>query len=180
MANRGANTAEIAIRGIRMGDLPELTGRRRWPGDDANATISTGYKWARPKSYLVGAGRSGRRWGHTLLARSDAHDDDGAPIHPGCSIMEFGSFMEFPPVASGDQSAAFDQALAEVETAERVGLDAVWLAELHGAPERSVMSAPMMVAATPETFPKIGALGLPIFVAVRQGPFSKLAVHIRA
>ena len=60
--------------------------------------------------------------------------------------MEFGSFMEFPPVAAGGASAAFDQALAEVETAERVGLDAVWLAELHGAPERSVMSAPMMVA----------------------------------
>jgi len=209
--------------------------------------------------------------------------------------MEFGSFMEFPPVAGGGESAAFDQALAEVETAERVGLDAVWLAELHGAPERSVMSAPMMVAsaiaartttikiglavqvlplshplrlaeeaatidqishgrliygigrsgvvrtyedygisyaesrerfaetleilklawtepafsyqgkyhsfshvaatpkpwqkpypelrmaaATPETFPQIGALGLPIFVAVRQGPFSQLAESIKS
>src|SRR2546423_11269710 len=63
--------------------------------------------------------------------------------------MEFGSFMEFPPLTglgAGAESAAFDQALAEVEMAERVGLDAVWLAELHGAPERSVMSAPMMVA----------------------------------
>src|SRR6266853_6751135 len=64
--------------------------------------------------------------------------------------MEFGSFMEFPPIsaqgaASGD-SAAFDRALEEVETAERVGLDAIWLAELHGAPERSVLSAPMIVA----------------------------------
>src|SRR5438128_4051243 len=213
--------------------------------------------------------------------------------------MEFGSFMEFPPInalgtAKGD-SAAFDRALDEVETAERVGLDAIWLAELHGAPERSVLSAPMMVAsaiaartstikigiavqvlplshplrlaeeaatidqishgrliygigrsgvvrtyedygisyaesrerfaetldilrqawtepafshdgkyysfnnvsvtpkpfqkpypelrmaaATPETFPQIGRLGLPIFVAVRQGPFSQLAEHIKA
>ena len=209
--------------------------------------------------------------------------------------MEFGSFMEFPPVASGRDSAAFDQALAEVEAAERVGLDAVWLAELHGAPERSVLSSPMMAAAaiaartstikigiavqvlplshplrlaeeaatidqishgrliygigrsgvvrtyedygisyaesrdrfaetleilkqawtqpqfsyegqyysfhnvavtpkpyqkpypelrmaaaTPETFPQIGKLGLPIFVAVRQGPFVQLAEHIKA
>ncbi len=209
--------------------------------------------------------------------------------------MEFGSFMEFPPLADGRESAAFDRALGEVVTAERVGLDAVWLAELHGAPERSVMSAPMMVAsaiagatskikiglavqvlplshplrlaeeaatvdqishgrliygigrsgvvrtyedygidygesrerfaetleilklawtqpgfsyhgkyhsfdnitlspqpyqkpypelrmaaATPETFPQIGRLGLPIFVAVRQGPFVQLAEHIRA
>ncbi len=59
--------------------------------------------------------------------------------------MEFGSFMEFPPLAGSD-SAAFDQALAECEAAEAAGLDAVWLADLHGAPERSVLSAPMMVA----------------------------------
>ena len=37
-----------------------------------------------------------------------------------------------------------------------------------------------MAAATPETFPQIGALGLPIFVAVRQGPFSQLAEHIKS
>src|SRR5262249_55811552 len=60
--------------------------------------------------------------------------------------MEFGSFMEFPPVGDGRDVAAFDQALAEIEAAEEYGLDAVWLAELHGAPERSVISAPMMVA----------------------------------
>jgi alkanesulfonate monooxygenase SsuD/methylene tetrahydromethanopterin reductase-like flavin-dependent oxidoreductase (luciferase family) len=59
--------------------------------------------------------------------------------------MEFGTFMEFPPVAGGE-SAAFDEALAEVQAAEQWGLDAIWLAELHGAPERSVLSAPMMVA----------------------------------
>ena len=209
--------------------------------------------------------------------------------------MEFGSFMEFPPLAAGGDGAAFDQALAECEAAEEVGLDAVWLAELHGAPERSVLSAPMMAAAaiaartaklkigiavqvlplshplrlaeeaatidqlshgrliygigrsgvvrtyedygvdygesrerfaetleilqlawtrpsfsfegkyhsfhnvavtpkpyqkpypelrmaaaTPETFPQIGRLGLPIFVAVRQGPFTQLADSIKA
>ena len=60
--------------------------------------------------------------------------------------MEFGSFMEFPPVGNGGDSAAFDQALAEVVAAEQYGLDAVWLAELHGAPERSVLSSPMMLA----------------------------------
>jgi alkanesulfonate monooxygenase SsuD/methylene tetrahydromethanopterin reductase-like flavin-dependent oxidoreductase (luciferase family) len=209
--------------------------------------------------------------------------------------MEFGSFMEFPPVSEGDKAAAFDQAMGEVEAAERHGLDAVWLAELHGAPERSVLSSPMMMAsaiaartstikigiavqvlplshplrlaeeaatvdqishgrliygigrsgvvrtyedygisyaesrerfaetldilrqawtepafshegkyytfqnvsvtpkpyqkpypelrmaaATPETFPQIGRLGLPIFVAVRQGPFGQLAERIKS
>ena len=209
--------------------------------------------------------------------------------------MEFGSFMEFPSIAGSADYRAFDQALTEVEEAERVGLDAIWLAELHGAPERSVLSAPMtvaaaiaartstikigiavqvlplshplrlaeeaatidqlsngrliygigrsgvvrtyedygisyaesrerfaealeilkgvwtqpsfsyegkytsfknvtitprpvqkpypemrMAAATAETFPQIGTLGLPIFVAVRQGPFSQLANSIKA
>ncbi len=60
--------------------------------------------------------------------------------------MEFGTFMEFPPVAEGREAAAFDRALAEVAVAEEAGLDAIWLAELHGAPERSVLAAPMTVA----------------------------------
>jgi alkanesulfonate monooxygenase SsuD/methylene tetrahydromethanopterin reductase-like flavin-dependent oxidoreductase (luciferase family) len=209
--------------------------------------------------------------------------------------MEFGIFQEFPPVADGNESAAFEQGLAEVEAAEELGLDAIWLAELHGAPERSVLASPMMVAsaiaartsririgiavqvlplshplrlaeeaatvdqvshgrliygigrsgvvrtyedygisyaesrerfaetldvlklawtqerfsyqgkyhsfqdialtpkpvqkpwpemrmaaATPETFPAIGRMGFPVFVAVRQGPFSQLAEHIKA
>jgi alkanesulfonate monooxygenase SsuD/methylene tetrahydromethanopterin reductase-like flavin-dependent oxidoreductase (luciferase family) len=209
--------------------------------------------------------------------------------------MEFGTFMEFPPVAGGGDSAAFDAALGEVQAAEEWGLDAIWLAELHGAPERSVLSAPMMVAsavagatsrvkigiavqvlplshplrlaeeaatvdqisqgrliygigrsgvvrtyeeygisyaesrerfaetleilrlawiqprfsyqgkyhsfdnvalsprpyqkpypelrmagATPETFPAIGRLGVPVFVAVRQGPFNQLVPYIEA
>jgi alkanesulfonate monooxygenase SsuD/methylene tetrahydromethanopterin reductase-like flavin-dependent oxidoreductase (luciferase family) len=231
----------------------------------------------------------------TWLVRRRARLDDAAALAWRSAAMEFGSFMEFPPVADGRESAAFDRALEEVVTAERVGLDAVWLAELHGAPERSVMSAPMMVAsaiaaatsrikiglavqvlplshplrlaeeaatvdqvshgrliygigrsgvvrtyedygidygesrerfaetleilklawtrpsfsyhgkyhsfdnitlspqpyqkpypelrmaaATPETFPQIGRLGLPIFVAVRQGPFVQLAEHIKS
>jgi alkanesulfonate monooxygenase SsuD/methylene tetrahydromethanopterin reductase-like flavin-dependent oxidoreductase (luciferase family) len=60
--------------------------------------------------------------------------------------MEFGTFMEFPPVGGAGETAAFDEALGEVADADRWGLDAIWLAELHGAPERSVLSAPMMVA----------------------------------
>src|SRR5262249_3684481 len=60
--------------------------------------------------------------------------------------MEFGTFMEFPPLTGAGEAAAFDQALGEVASADEWGLDAVWLAELHGAPERSVLSAPMMVA----------------------------------
>jgi alkanesulfonate monooxygenase SsuD/methylene tetrahydromethanopterin reductase-like flavin-dependent oxidoreductase (luciferase family) len=61
--------------------------------------------------------------------------------------MEFGMFHEFPAMRGEGEGAAFAQALEQVETAEKHGLDAMWLAELHGAPQRSVMSAPLSVAA---------------------------------
>ena len=49
--------------------------------------------------------------------------------------MEFGTFMEFPPIAgAASEAAAFDQAMGEVASADEWGLDAAWLAELHGAP----------------------------------------------
>jgi alkanesulfonate monooxygenase SsuD/methylene tetrahydromethanopterin reductase-like flavin-dependent oxidoreductase (luciferase family) len=59
--------------------------------------------------------------------------------------MEFGIFHEFPSAPAGD-AAAFDQAMALVDEAESGGLDAVWLAELHFDPDRSVLSAPLCIA----------------------------------
>jgi alkanesulfonate monooxygenase SsuD/methylene tetrahydromethanopterin reductase-like flavin-dependent oxidoreductase (luciferase family) len=209
--------------------------------------------------------------------------------------MEFGMFHEFPSLPGRSETEAFDEAIEQVDAAERWGLDAMWLAEIHVAPERSVCSAPLtlaaaiaartkrikigtgvqvlplchplrlaeeaatvdqishgrliygigrsgvvrtyenygisygesrerfaetleilklawtessfsyegkyhrfnnvsvtpkpyqkpypelrMAAATPETFPQIGRLGLPIFVAVRQGPFGQLAERIKS
>ena len=204
-------------------------------------------------------------------------------------------FHEFPSQPGRSDTEAFDEGMAQVDAAERHGLDAMWLAEIHFAPERTHLSAPLpiaaaiaartsrmkigiavqvlplshplrlaeeaatidqishgrliygigrsgvvrtyedygiaysesrerfaetldilkqawteprfshsgkyysfdnvavtpkpyqkpwpelrMAAATPETFPQIGKLGLPIFVAVRQGPFVQLAEHIKA
>lgn len=60
--------------------------------------------------------------------------------------MEFGMFHEFPALPGRSQADAFEQALAQVEAADRLGLDAMWLAELHGAPQRSVLSAPLGIA----------------------------------
>src|SRR5882672_1521094 len=75
-------------------------------------------------------------------------DTTRRPIKPARENpgMEFGTFMEFPPLSDASDAAAFDRALGEVAAADEWGLDAVWLAELHGAPERSVLSAPRMVA----------------------------------
>ena len=60
--------------------------------------------------------------------------------------MEFGMFHEFPALPGRSEADAFDEALAQVDAAERWGLDAMWLAELHGDPQRSVLSDPLGIA----------------------------------
>jgi alkanesulfonate monooxygenase SsuD/methylene tetrahydromethanopterin reductase-like flavin-dependent oxidoreductase (luciferase family) len=62
--------------------------------------------------------------------------------------MEFGWYHEFHRQVEGQSDAdAFAQALEQVSDAERWGLDAIWLAEIHQQAERSVLSAPLTVAA---------------------------------
>src|SRR5690349_12865031 len=60
--------------------------------------------------------------------------------------MEFGMFHEFqcPPGQSEEQ--AFVESFEQVEAAEQLGLDAMWLAELHMLPRRSVLSSPLIIA----------------------------------
>src|SRR6266436_6929780 len=60
--------------------------------------------------------------------------------------MEFGMFHEFPSLAGRGESEAFDEAMEQVDAAERLGLDVMWLAELHFEPLRSVLSAPLTIA----------------------------------
>jgi alkanesulfonate monooxygenase SsuD/methylene tetrahydromethanopterin reductase-like flavin-dependent oxidoreductase (luciferase family) len=60
--------------------------------------------------------------------------------------MEFGMFHEFPALPGRSESEAFDEAMEQVDAAERLGLDVMWLAELHFEPRRSVLSAPLNIA----------------------------------
>jgi alkanesulfonate monooxygenase SsuD/methylene tetrahydromethanopterin reductase-like flavin-dependent oxidoreductase (luciferase family) len=60
--------------------------------------------------------------------------------------FEFGIFHEFARRAGESDAQAFARSFEEVDAAERWGLDVVWLAELHFAPERSVASAPLVLA----------------------------------
>src|SRR5260370_9132350 len=60
--------------------------------------------------------------------------------------FEFGIFHEFSRGAGQTDAEAFAQSFAQVDAAERWGLDVIWLAELHFLPERSVASAPLMIA----------------------------------
>ena len=60
--------------------------------------------------------------------------------------FEFGVFHEFQRRPGQTEAEAFTTAFDQVDAAERWGLDAIWLAEIHMAPERSVCSVPMTIA----------------------------------
>ena len=48
--------------------------------------------------------------------------------------MEFGMFHEFQALPGETAAQSFANSLAQVDAAERWGLDAMWLAELHISP----------------------------------------------
>src|ERR1700693_6042273 len=62
------------------------------------------------------------------------------------TTMEFGMFHEFQRVPGQTEEEAFTESFEQVDAAERYGLDVMWLAELHTAPERSVLASPLMIA----------------------------------
>ena len=62
--------------------------------------------------------------------------------------MEFGMFHEFQRLPGASEAQAFAESFAQVDAAERLGLDAMWLAELHFNPERSVLASPLLLAAS--------------------------------
>jgi len=60
--------------------------------------------------------------------------------------FEFGVFHEFQRRPGQSEAEAFTTAFDQVDAAERWGLDAIWLAEIHMAPERSVCAVPLTIA----------------------------------
>jgi len=48
--------------------------------------------------------------------------------------MEFGIFHEFQCAQGQTEAQAFRESFEQIEAAERWGLDAVWLAEIHFPP----------------------------------------------
>ena len=60
--------------------------------------------------------------------------------------MKLGLFFDLPPRNGYSQTAAFEEAFQQIQIAEEEGLDSVWIAERHFLPQRSVASAPMILA----------------------------------
>jgi alkanesulfonate monooxygenase SsuD/methylene tetrahydromethanopterin reductase-like flavin-dependent oxidoreductase (luciferase family) len=78
--------------------------------------------------------------------------------------MEFGIFHEFPSIPGQSHAAAFAQSFELVDGAERWGLDAMWLGELHFDPARSVLSAPLCIASAIATRTQRMKIGLAVQV----------------
>ena len=60
--------------------------------------------------------------------------------------MNFGMFTDFHVGENKTQAEAFDESFAQIDAAESMGFDTVWLAEHHFSPERAVLASPMVIA----------------------------------
>ncbi len=84
--------------------------------------------------------------------------------------MEFGLFTEFESPAGMSQSTAFDESMAQMKAAEELGIDAVWLAEIHFQKDRSVLASPLVVAAALATCTRQIKIGIAVQVLPLSHP----------
>jgi alkanesulfonate monooxygenase SsuD/methylene tetrahydromethanopterin reductase-like flavin-dependent oxidoreductase (luciferase family) len=60
--------------------------------------------------------------------------------------MNFGMFTDFHIRPDVTQAEAFEESFKQVDIAEALGIDSVWLAEHHFSPDRSVLASPIVIA----------------------------------
>src|SRR5262249_11971714 len=89
-------------------------------------------------------------WGRLPAARSErGKARPGVSRHCCCEKerrMDFGMFTDFHIRPHRSQAEAFVESFSQVEAAEKLGMDSVWLAEHHFSPERSVLASPLVIA----------------------------------
>ena len=78
--------------------------------------------------------------------------------------MDFGINLNFNIGQAPTHQAALREAMEEVDLAERMGLDTVWLGEMHFNPGRSVLSAPIVIASSIATRTKNLRVGMAVQV----------------
>ena len=78
--------------------------------------------------------------------------------------MDFGINADFTMGRAGSHQSAFQEAMEEIDLAEELGLDTVWLGEAHFAPARSVLAAPIVVASSIATRTKRLRVGMAVQV----------------
>ena len=84
--------------------------------------------------------------------------------------MNFGMFAEFHVRKGMTQAEAFEESFSQVDAAEKLGMDAVWLAEHHFSPNRSVLASPLIVAGAIATRTSRVRVGLAVQVLPLTNP----------
>lgn len=84
--------------------------------------------------------------------------------------MHFGIFMEFGSRPGLSEAQSFHEGFRLVDSAEEMGLDGVWLAELHFNPTRSVLSSPIVVASSIATRTRRLRIGMAVHVLPLNNP----------
>ena len=92
--------------------------------------------------------------------------------------FEFGMFHEFQRTAGITDEQAFATSFEEIDAAERWGLDAMWLAEIHVNPERSVCSAPLTLASAIAARTKRMKIGTAVQVLPLCHPLRLAEIHV--
>ena len=84
--------------------------------------------------------------------------------------MEFGIFTDFHIRKGMTYEDAFDESFAEVDAAEKLGIDCIWLAEHHFQPNDSVLASPLVVASAIATRTSRMRIGLGVQVLPLANP----------
>ena len=84
--------------------------------------------------------------------------------------MDFGMFTDFHIRKGMTQADAFEESFNQVEAAERLGIDSVWLAEHHFSPDRSVLASPLVIASSIATRTSRIRIGLAVQVLPLTNP----------
>jgi alkanesulfonate monooxygenase SsuD/methylene tetrahydromethanopterin reductase-like flavin-dependent oxidoreductase (luciferase family) len=78
--------------------------------------------------------------------------------------MDFGININFTMGGAKTHQDAIRESMEEVDLAEQLGLDTVWLGEMHFNPARSVLSAPIVIASSIATRTKNLRVGMAVQV----------------
>ena len=84
--------------------------------------------------------------------------------------MDFGMFTDFHIRKGMTQAEAFEESFNQVEAAEKLGMDSVWLAEHHFTPDRAVLASPMIIASSIATRTNRIRVGLAVQVLPLTNP----------
>ena len=84
--------------------------------------------------------------------------------------MDFGMFTDFHVREGMTEAEAFEESFNQVQEAERLGMDSVWLAEHHFSPGRFVLASPLIIASAVAARTSAVRIGLAVSVLPLTNP----------